>query len=59
LRKLTKFLEAYLDAIQASEGRSLDIILLIIDFLLETLKTGKTKAKATDNIFLVLYYNTG
>jgi hypothetical protein len=59
LRKLTKFLEAYSDTTQASEGRftTLDIILLIIDFLLETLETGKTEAKATDNTFLALCCN--
>ena len=61
LRKLTKFLEAYSDATQASEGRfaTLDIILPTMDFLLETLETGKTEAEATDDTFLALCCNAG
>jgi hypothetical protein len=61
LRKLTNFLEAYSDATQASEGRfaTLDIILPTMDFLLETLETGKTEAEATDDTFLALCCNAG
>jgi hypothetical protein len=61
LRKLIKFLEAYSDATQASEGRfaTVDIILLTIDFLLKTLEAGKTKAKTTNDTFLALCYNAG
>jgi hypothetical protein len=61
LRKLIKFLEAYLDATQASEGRfaTVDIILLTIDFLLETLEASKTEAETTNDTFLALCYNAG
>jgi hypothetical protein len=36
---------------------TLDIILLTMDFLFETLKTGKTEAEATDDTFLALCCN--
>jgi len=54
LEKLKKFLEYYIDATQATEGRfaTLDLILPTMDFLLEQLEAGREDPQYTRDQFI-------